>query len=137
MSCMSDEVKVKVTAYEGIFLVIDASNAGAKSEEWYPSGDGRIGCVLLDTKKNLGVSEEALALLRTIRRSDDAIGDVDWFATDVPGKGPAHAFGWLGGPRKIVDPTIVTGSRHYHVPADAFVLIPNDVPRDAVTAIRA
>jgi hypothetical protein len=123
-------MKAKVTAYKGI-LVIEAQEPEKPDPDWVPIGPGKIGCVLCNTKKNLGVSEEALALLALVKRSRDAIGDVDWWAADDGTK----VFGWLGGFCRILRPTEIEGSRDYTVFREDCIVIPNDVPEEARKAI--
>jgi hypothetical protein len=122
------EVLVKVTAHRGI-IIIDAVVEGAHPY-WFPVGGSRIGCVLHDTKQHLGVSEEALALLETVPKSQDSIGDVDWFDTD-DGK---RAFCWLGSEKRFVDPTAAEGSRQYKVTRDC-IIIPNESDPVAIGVI--
>lgn len=129
---MADEnkgLKVKLTVHRDV-LVIETIDPETAYPGWTPIGPGRIGCVLEGTKAALGASDEALAWLRGVKRSGDAIGDVDWFDAGAKGK----VFAWLGGPfatkRRGAD-----GSRTHTVFPDDCVVIPNDVPADARAAI--
>jgi len=85
----------------------------------------------MDTKARLGVSDEAMALLKTIKRGRDSIGDVDWWACDDK----SFAFGWLGPHLRLVDPKQSQTSRQYKV--GPYVTIPNEVRPDAIEAIDA
>lgn len=119
------EILVMVTCYKNK-LIIEGASPDLKHPNWVPAGQGRIGCIVMDTAKHLGVSEEALAWLKKVPRSADDIGDVDWFAS-----GTRHAFGWLGGPLAMVSRD-ATGSNSYTVPPEGqYIVIPNDVPADA------
>lgn len=114
-------MKTKITAYKG-FLIIDTSDP-KKSEGWVPNGDGKLGCILHNTKEQLGISEDAFNLLKTIKPSRDAIGDVMWFPSD-----DKFVFGWLGAPRRVIWAEGSDGDRNYKVRAGGFITIPNDVP---------
>jgi len=117
------DVIAKVTCHNNV-LVIEGPAPDFKHADWVPVGPGKIGCVLMDTAKHLGVSEEAL---KKVRRSRDDIGDVDWFASHNNG----HCFAWLGGLKAIFGEG-AEGSRTYAVPEPGgYVVIPNDVPEEA------
>lgn len=116
---MEKNIKVRVTAYKD-FLVIETENPEAKADYWVPRGDGRIGCIIMGQER-LEVSEEALALLRNIKKSRDAIGDVMWWKA-----GDKVCFGWFGAPRWILRPAHCEGDRDYA--AREHVVIPNSVP---------
>jgi hypothetical protein len=116
-------MKVKVTAHRGC-LVIETVEPDVPVEGWVPIGPGKIGCIICNTAKNLGVSEEALTLLGGVKRSHDDIGDVDWWACDDGTK----AFGWIGNIYQIAQADSIEGSRNHTVFRDACVIIPNDVP---------
>ena len=122
-------MKVRITAYKGI-LCIEAQEPFVKDEGFLPNNDGRVGCLVMGTKEHLGVSQEALDLLKTIPRSLDDIGDVMWWGD----KGKFY-FGWLGSPRTLVDPKRCEGDRRYAVPNGEYILIPNEVPEGAMEAL--
>ena len=85
-----------------------------------------IGQVIMDTGTHLGISAEALELLNGIKRDNDDFGDVDWFRTS-DGKA---CFGWLGGPKRLCDPSRIEGSSSYESNLP-HIQIPNDVPDGA------
>jgi hypothetical protein len=85
----------------------------------------------LNTKETLGVSEEALVLLKTIKRGRDSIGDVDWWAVDDG----SSAFGWFGPMCRLIEPAEAETSRQFKI--GEYVSIPNDVPEGARAAIDA
>lgn len=121
-----------ITAYKGIIVCELLATASIKGEVTTSlDNSGVFGQVIHDTAKNLGVSAEALALLKSLPRGRDSLGDIDWFRTN---DGRA-SFGWIGGPYAIKDPKQCEGSRQYEVLAH--VVIPNDVPEGAKEAIDA
>jgi hypothetical protein len=127
--CKKEEAMiVSVHAYKN-YLIIDGP-WDLEHADWAPAGGDKIGCVLNDTAKNLGVSPEAIELLKTIPAGTDGIGEVMWFETESHG----FAFGWLGPPSRLVDPSDAEGDRCFAV-RDAYVEIPNDPPQGAVEAI--
>lgn len=129
------EPLVSVHTYKG-YLVISGP-IDLEHKDWVPAGDGRIGCVLLQSGKHLEISEEALAVLRKVRRTHDAIGDVDWFGSDNDGL----VFSWLGGPRTLkgigdIESGKLTGSRDFQVPGpEHYILVENNPPQAACEAI--
>jgi len=123
-------VKVRVTAHRGL-IVIEAVEPEKALDGWVPIGPGRLGSVICKTKNHLGVSDEALVLLKQVPRSLDCIGDLDWWLCEDG----SHAFAWLGATKRIFAPARMSGSRSYVVPEGHHVRIPNDVPADAQQAI--
>lgn len=77
---------IRVVEYKG-GLVIEA-DAGVVNEDWTPRAEGLIGCMVANASKHVGVSDEALAILTSIKPSIDAIGDIMAWGDN---------FGWLGG----------------------------------------
>ena len=123
---MNDNIIVKVTCHKNR-LVIKGPDENFVHANWVPLAPGLVGSMLRNTAEHLGVSEEALAWLKKVRRSRDAIGEVDWFEAQ---KG-IHCFGWLGGLRAIFSDG-AEGSRSYVVPEPGgYIVIPNDVPEGA------
>ncbi len=120
-------IKVRITTYKGA-LVVDTESP-EEGDGFLPNTKGRLGCLLFKTKGRLGISEEAVALLRTVRVGRDAIGDLMWFGDAKHGL----TFGWIGEPRYILWPDACCGDRDYRVWERQYVPIPNDVPE----AVRA
>jgi hypothetical protein len=122
------ELKVKVTAYEQnlIIEVID----GKEDKNFIPIGEGRIGCVLIETDTCLGMSKEAFELLKTIKKSHDDIGDVTAWKTDDD----KNCFGWLGGFKKIINMEKAEGDSS-GIADIKHVTIENDVPQEAIDVI--
>ena len=118
----------KVTAHRGILIL---EGFEGNDPHWLPDGGSRIGCVVLDTKNHLGVSEEALQILDKIERGDDDLGDVDWWACDDGTK----AFGWIGPRQRLLSPDHASVSRNHKVFRDDCTVIPNDSPQEAIEAI--
>ena len=86
-------MKVKLHAYKGC-LIIETLDPEVEHPDWTPFGPGRVGCVINNTKENLGVSPEALEFLKAVKPSRDAIGDVMWWETGA--SRDKCAFGWIG-----------------------------------------
>lgn len=122
-------LKVEVTEYKGQ-LCIRTINPNEKDPNFIPNGDGRIGCVLADTEHRLGISEEALEILRKIPKSPDAIGDVDAFRS-----ARRPVFSWLGNIYQIVHPKGASGSRDYNIDSIPFTIIENDSDLRAMEVI--
>lgn len=69
-------------------------------------------------------SQEALDLLKTIKPSRDAIGDIDIFNSN-----DGVIFCWLGGILRLINPNNVSGSRDYDpelLPDASEVEVPQD-----------
>lgn len=116
-----------ITAYKGLLVLelrVDKSIPNEVKVVMNQDKPGNLGQVIMDTTRNLGVSADALELLKKVRRGHYDIGDIDWFRA-----GDSAAFGWLGSPYRIVDPDAVEGSRTYGI--FGHVTIPNDVPEGA------
>jgi hypothetical protein len=129
-------VKVKVVAYNGHIVLIPIEPEKDIGNGWYPTGGTRIGCVLLDTKHSLGVSDEAFELMRQIPAGPDAIGDLSWWACDDG----TYAFSWFGAIHRVIDLSGTERARDFFV-SDKLkqhcTMIPNDVPEAAKRIIDA
>jgi hypothetical protein len=123
-----DNLKVKVTAH-GDYVVIEPFQFEEEKDVFYPVGDGKIGTVLIDTEKYLGMSEEAVKILKKIKKSHDDIGDVETFKS-VKG----DCFSWMGGIYGLFNVTTAEGDRNGIIDI-AHVTIPNDVPEKAMAII--
>ena len=125
-------MKVKIVAYKSHLVVVPTNpeQGIGKTDGWYPTGDGRLGCVVTDTKNRLGVSEEAFDLMKTIKRNHDAIGDISWWECDDG----THAFAYFGSIHRVINPESAEGDRDFRVTPslrNACAIIPNDVPEEA------
>lgn len=120
----------KITAYKKLLVIELIAERSIEGEVTTTRDrDGLLGQSIHNTAQHLGVSAEALELLKCVQRGGDDIGDVDWFRTS-DGKA---TFGWLGGPYAIYNPASSEGSSSYEVLEH--VVIPNDVPEGAMQAI--
>ncbi|CAG2150516.1 hypothetical protein LMG31506_04210 [Cupriavidus yeoncheonensis] len=122
----------RITAHKGILVVELVQNQ--VTEDGGRSGLDKLrnlGTIVHDTRRYLGVSDEALGLLKIVKRGLDRIGDFAWFRSD---DGMDH-FAWLGGPKRLVDPKEVATARSYEILAHQ--VIPNEVPEGARAAIEA
>lgn len=121
-------LKVKVTAYKQNLIIETIDEKEDKN--FVPVGGTRFGCVLIETKKYLGMSKEAVTLLKTIKKSHDAIGDVTTWKTHDN----KDCFGWIGGLKKIVNMEKAEGDREGIIDIK-HVTIENDVPSEAQDVI--
>jgi hypothetical protein len=129
----NDELKVRVVAYEGKLVFIPNEPEKGIGDSWWPVDQkGKLGSVL-GSSKRLGVSQEALALMRTIKLNRDAIGDIDWWKCDDGEK----AFSWFGVLYRVMDPADSEAARGFQVYESECVIIPNEVPPEAVEAVKA
>lgn len=126
-------MKVRVVAYKEHLVIVPHEPEKGIEDGWYPTNNHRMGCVVTDTKKTLGVSEEAFELMKLIQRNHDAIGDIGWWECDDG----TYAFSWFGSVHRIIDPHTSEGDRTFRVlPSlkNACTIIPNDVPEEAKAA---
>lgn len=115
-----------ITAYLGRIIVELTARKPIPGEVILARGHAQAGVhIIRDTARHLGVSKEALALLKRVRRSPDSAGDLDW-SRDADGKA---CFGWCGGDCLIVSPETCLGSNRFNV--RSCVDIPNQVPEGA------
>lgn len=116
----------RITAYKGM-LVLELLATKSISNEVATSLDtpGNMGQVIMDTAKHLGVSIEALELMKPLRRGHDDLGDIDWFQST----GSGDCFAWLGGPYAIKDPKKLETSSSWRI--GAHQVITNEVPAGA------
>jgi hypothetical protein len=118
-------MKARVVAYKGKLiceLLVNKSDDDVATSIDTP---GNLGQVICRSDINVGMSKEAVELLKQIKPGRDAIGSVDWFES-VKG----NVFAWFGGPKAVIDPADAVAARGYQV-RDSYVKIPNDVPEDA------
>jgi hypothetical protein len=122
------ELKVKVTSH-GDYVIVEPLQLKEEKDVLYPVGNERIGTVLIDTEKHLGMSKEAVKNLKRVKKNHDAIGDLQTWKS-VKG----HCFGWIGGMHALFDVTKACSDRDGIINID-HVTIPNDVPDEAMRAI--
>lgn len=129
-------MQARVTAHRGILvveLVHDPVRERAEQGQG-PSNMDRLRdlcTVIRDTGKYLGVSAEALMLLRKVKRGIGRIGDFAWYRND-DGK---DSFAWMGGPKRLINPEEAETAREYAILAHR--IIANEVPEGARKAIDA
>jgi hypothetical protein len=121
---------VCVYAHNGKIVVCPSSIKETK--EFIPSGGMRFGSILLDSKKNLGVSEEALALMEKVPVNGDCCGDLDWFKCDDK----KYAFGWFGALNRVVNPNDSEAARNFRAYRTECTIIPNDVPEEVIEGMK-
>jgi hypothetical protein len=120
---------VKVTTYEN-YLIIE-SDPETMNEDWVPYGGSKFGCVIVNTNEHLGISSDALEILKKVKRSSDAIGDVDaWKTSDG-----IDCFSWIGPCKHIIPIDSLEGSRDYDISTISYIDIPNDPPPVAINII--
>lgn len=129
----SQTLKVRVVAHKGKIVIVPRDPAEGIENRWWPTGGSRLGCVLGDTKSNLGVSQEALDLMRQVENGRDAIGDLDWWWCNDE----TYAFAWWGPIFRIVDPAASQGARNFKIHPEQCTIIPNEVPEKARQVIDA
>jgi len=129
---MADELglKVRVIAYQGKIVLMPIDPEKGVNEDWWPTSDTRGGCVIGDSKKQLGVSEEALELMEQVKRNHDDVGDLGWWkCTD--GK---YAFSWWGAIYRVINVDGSEASRDFRVHRSQCTIISNDVPQEVKLA---
>jgi len=122
------DLKAKITAYKN-YLLIEATG-DRQDAHFIPANHARVGCIVIGTKDHLGVSKEAMALLKKVPKSIDDVGDVMVWKS-----GDNICFGWLGGLKSIKNATKIESDR-YGITDFDFVEIPNEAPTEAVEAIK-
>ena len=121
-------LKVKVTAYKQNLIIETIDEK--EDENFFPVGGTRIGCTLIETDNLLGMSDEAVELLKTLKKSHDDIGDICAWKTDDN----KNCFGWIGGFKKIVNIETAEGDNS-GIADIKHVTIENDVPQEAQDVI--
>ena len=123
----------KVTAYGNHLILELLSTKSCDTLATSLDRPQNMGQVIIGSDTMLGVSAEAIELLKKIEPGHDAIGDVDWFiASD-----DRACFCWFGGPNRIIDVTDreIVAARGFQVREGRYVTIPNEPNPDAVKAI--
>lgn len=125
-------MRTKVFTYKGFIGIESTVNADGLLNK--PLDKGQLG--FLFDAKFVDIQPEALELLKRLSMSADDVGEVEIYQSkDIV------VFGWLGGPKKVVDITINTASNDYHpellvpvdnidIPQDFIDFIDNSVKRD-------
>jgi len=121
-------LKVKVTCHKN-YVIIEVLDK-KEDKNFVPINDQRIGCVLINSQKYLGMSDEAAALLKTMKKSGDDIGDVSAWKTD-DGR---NCFSWIGGFKRLIDMKVAESDRN-GITELHYIKIKNTPPKEAVEAI--
>lgn len=119
-------MKTTVFVYKGYVGILSSFDAEGLLNQ--PKDAGQLGFVV--DAASVRFSPEAVEELRKVRKSHDAIGDVDVFRADDG----MVVFSWLGGPKKIFRSGDVEGSRTY----DPALLTPDptvEIPEDFKTYV--
>ncbi len=94
--------KVKVFSYKGFVGI--SSSPESEGIIAHP-GNGNLGVVC--NAKDVEISEEALELLKKVKKGNDDLGDIDVFKSSDG----MIVFSWLGGYLRVLRPDSVEGSR--------------------------
>lgn len=119
-----ESLKVRVTAYKEN-IIIETIDSNEYDTDFIPNQMGNIGCQLSNTKR-LGISKEALTLLKQIKVGRDAIGDFMW---------DKNTFSWIGSPISIKSLKSV-GDRDFRI-QDSYIEIENDVSSEIIDSIES
>ena len=116
----------EITAYRGRIVITLLANRSIRGEVMTSQDNPRFpGHVIHDTALHLGVSKEALRLLRRLPTCTDETSDLNWFC-DNDGK---PMFFWRGGRYAIFSPEYCCVARNFDL--HEHVCIPNRVPEGA------
>jgi hypothetical protein len=116
----------EITAYRGRLIITLLADHSIPGEVITSQDNPRFpGQVIYDTARNLGVSREALQLLRDLPASSEEVGDLNWFHIDKD----KPMFFWRGGRHAIFSPDYICAAREFSI--RDHVCIPNRVPADA------
>lgn len=132
---MANNFRVEVHEYKGKLIVEPSGHKPSKI--FIPTGkyrkdDWTIGSVLTRAnKKTLFFSKEAVELMKEIPIGPDAVGDIDFWKC---GKG--KAFSWFGAIYRIMDPRDAQAARTFRLHDDAYTVIKNNPPHEAIEVIR-
>ena len=125
-------MKVKVTTYkhEGEdYLLFETTPPFLQSERFIPAGNGHLGCTLLDSAKNLGVSKEAIKVLGELEREGGSFAPIMWWKDDTG----RENFAWLGGVYGLMEAKYTSVDRDFGI--HNYTEIPNEPPQEAIDAI--
>lgn len=81
---------------------------------------GCLGQTVLDSGANLGISREALELLKSVKRGKDPVGDLYWKAKETG----RCIFAWRGAPVVAISPDTCKASDFFAI--HAHTVVPND-----------
>jgi hypothetical protein len=116
----------EITAYRGRLIITLLADHSIPGEVISSQDNPRFpGQVIYDTARYLGVSKEALRLLRTLPTCSEEASDLNWFQIndDKP------MFFWRGGRYAIFSPEYCCVAKDFKI--REHILIPNRVPAGA------
>lgn len=123
-------MKVKVTEYKNTLIIETLKRE--KDDDFIPVTEpGKVGSVVINTGKHLGISKEALKFMKGLKVSHDDIGEVDAWKTD-DGR---SCFAWLGGLKRSFGPDAELSNTGFQ--DIDFIEIPNETCEEAKVAINA
>ncbi|MNL49491.1 hypothetical protein D3C87_1724290 [compost metagenome] len=128
MTTPAPRLLAKVKAHKGLILCECLSPYSIQDKILLAPDNSAV--MVFNPEQNLGISSEALELLKTLKKSEDELGHVDW-GTDKVGR---PYFFWLGSMKTIVDPDECQTAAAFKA-SDKFVLIANDVSEDGMGAV--
>ena len=100
---------------------------------FYPTTDsGRMGSVILDSKKNVQISKKALALINKMAHNHDSVGDFSWWPC-THGK---YALSWWGGIFRAIHVPTAQASRDSNVYPDQCTIIPNRITKEMKDGVK-
>lgn len=120
---LPDDLKVKVVERRGYLVIKTLLPAG--DDNFVPYGGSKIGCVLIETDKFLGMSQEAVDLIKDLGSSGDALGDLQLWMSNKGG-----CFGWLGPPDRLINPAWAELDRNGPVDIPHFRISNEVAPED-------
>ncbi len=117
------DLKLRILAHDGKLLFVPNKPYENIGKGWFPVNDtGIIGSCIYDSEKNVGISTEALELMKKIPRGNDGIGDIDWFQS---GYDKTYVFSWLCALYRVMDPKDCVSARGFYT--HDHIVIKNDV----------
>jgi len=136
-------LKVRLVAHGEYLIVVPDEPDKGIGPGWSPAGSFgpkrlymNVSSLLGDTAVTLGVSEEALALLASVRRAAAlrrSVADM-WCGKLTDGR---YSFWWRGPLYGLMRASDIELDDGFEMRRDACVIVPNDVPEQALAAIGA
>ena len=116
----------EITAYRGRLIIALLANHSIPGEVTTAQDNPRFpGHVVYDTEANLGVSDEALELMRSLPKCAGELGDMNW----LPNEQGKPMFFWRGERYAMFSPEYCHAASRFKI--RRHVAIPNRVPAGA------
>lgn len=116
----------EITAYRGRLIITLLANRSIPGEVLSSQDNPRFpGQLICDTARHLGVSKEALRLLRRLPACDKEAADLNWFELEEG----TPTFFWRGGRYAVLSPEYCCVAKEFDI--REHVSIPNRVPAGA------